>query len=124
MGAGRAHPLLGAVSAVGLFALAGIPPTAGFVGKFAVLQSCVQAGFVYTATAAAVGSAVGAYAYLRVLSVLFFRSSGRDVPCLQSPWLSVALSLSLLMTLLLGIAAESVWAWTKAALGAMVPYAA
>ena len=123
VGAARSHPLLAAMSAVGLFALAGIPPTAGFVGKFAILQACLHAGLLWTALAAAVASAVGAYAYLRVLNVLFFRSSGREVPCLRSPWLSVALAASLLLTLLLGIAAEPMWAFTRAALATLPPYA-
>jgi NADH-quinone oxidoreductase subunit N len=55
-----------------MFSLAGIPPTAGFYAKFAVLSAAVQAGQIWLAVVAVIFSLIGAFYYLRVVKLMYF----------------------------------------------------
>jgi len=65
-GLARRHPLLAAALGLFLLSLVGIPPLAGFVGKFYVFGAAVRAGYVWLAVIGVLNSAVAAYYYLRV----------------------------------------------------------
>ncbi len=69
-GLGRRHPGLAVVLGVMLLSLAGIPPTGGFLAKFAVLSAAVAAGRTGLAVAMAVASSIAIFYYLRVLVVM------------------------------------------------------
>ncbi|XKE45681.1 NADH-quinone oxidoreductase subunit NuoN [Halomonas organivorans] len=76
------HPYLAGVLTVSLLSLAGIPFTAGFVGKFYVLALGVEAGRWWLVGGVVLGSAIGLYYYLRVLVTLYLVEPGmrrRDV---------------------------------------------
>jgi NADH-quinone oxidoreductase subunit N len=60
------HPLLGLSIVLALFSLAGIPPMAGFFGKFTLLWAAAP-HLPYTTILALIGSVIGAFAYLRLL---------------------------------------------------------
>lgn len=115
-GVARQQPFLGAVAAICFFALAGMPPTAGFFGKFALLSACVRAEHTLVACIAALASAIGAYAYLKVLAVMFMRPMANEVPRLQAAWLSWALALSAGLTVYWGVAPEATFVWARQAL--------
>ncbi|WP_257668707.1 NADH-quinone oxidoreductase subunit N [Parapedobacter tibetensis] len=68
------HPLLACIFSAALLSLAGIPLTAGFVGKFFILAASLQAGFWMIAFVLVIGSVIGLYYYLRIISKMF---SGR-----------------------------------------------
>jgi NADH-quinone oxidoreductase subunit N len=70
-GMGYQHPALGAMLALFTLSLAGIPPTAGFMGKLFVLVATVQAGFAGLAAVAVVSSVISLYYYLRVVVVIY-----------------------------------------------------
>ncbi len=70
------RPYLTAVMTVMLLSLAGIPLTAGFIGKFYVALSGVAAGLWWLMGALVVGSAIGLYYYLRVVIAMFMPSPG------------------------------------------------
>jgi NADH-quinone oxidoreductase subunit N len=70
-GLGRRRPGLAAVLAVMLLSLAGIPPTGGFLAKFAVLGAAVSAGRNGLAMTMVLASAIAIYYYLRVLVTLY-----------------------------------------------------
>ena len=69
-GLGRRRPGLAVVLGVMLLSLAGIPPTGGFLAKFAVLSAAVAAGRTGLAIAMAVASSIAIFYYLRVLVVM------------------------------------------------------
>jgi NADH-quinone oxidoreductase subunit N len=71
-GLGRRQPLLAAAMAVFLFALAGIPLTSGFVGKFSVFYTAVQGNHLDLALLGAVASVAGMFYYLRVVWAMYF----------------------------------------------------
>ncbi|MCG6870947.1 MAG: NADH-quinone oxidoreductase subunit NuoN [Gammaproteobacteria bacterium] len=55
-----------------MFSMAGIPPTAGFFAKMAVIQAVIEAGQVWLAVVAVLFAVVGAYYYLRVVKLMYF----------------------------------------------------
>ena len=65
------RPVLTATLTVMLLSLAGIPLTAGFIGKFMVIKAAVDAGHWFLAGAIIVGSGIGLYYYLRVMIVMY-----------------------------------------------------
>ncbi len=73
-GIGWTHPFLGFVMTVAMLSLAGMPPFAGFLGKFYLFSAVVKTGYVGLAIIAALNSVVSLYYYLRVLVVMYFKT--------------------------------------------------
>src|SRR5690606_36614977 len=71
-------PLTGAVLAVSLFSLAGIPLTAGFFAKFVVLLSGVNEQLWLPVIVLVLTSVIGLFYYLRIISTLFASSPSPD----------------------------------------------
>jgi NADH-quinone oxidoreductase subunit N len=94
-GAGRRHPMAAFPFAIGVLSLLGMPPTAGFFGKYYVFSAAVQAGgpMIWVAVIGVLASAVGAYYYLKVIVYLFMREPQEDQPIavpMQSLYVTVA----------------------------------
>ena len=58
--------------AIYMFSLAGMPPFAGFIGKYYVFSSAIKAGYIVPAVVGILTSVVAAYYYLNVLVAMFF----------------------------------------------------
>ena len=71
-GLNRRSPWYAFLMMVLMLSLAGIPPTAGFYAKLAVLQAAVAAGHLWLAVAAVVFSLIGAFYYLRIVKLMYF----------------------------------------------------
>ena len=69
------HPVLALTLALFLLSLIGIPPTAGFAGKFYIFGAAVRSGYIWLAVIAVLNSAVAAYYYLRVVVYMYMRES-------------------------------------------------
>jgi len=69
----RRSPLLAVTLLVGVFALAGVPPFAGFVGKFALLKAALAKGHIALVIIAVVNSAIAIYYYLSIVREACFR---------------------------------------------------
>ena len=103
-GLGRRAPALAAAMALFMFALAGIPPTAGFVGKFYIFSAAVQSGYVGLAVIGVMTSLVSVYYYLRVVVVMYMREQEGEIPLApQSVPANVALMIAAAATLALGL---------------------
>lgn len=104
-GLGWKYPLTGVTMAVFMLSLAGIPPTAGFFGKFTLFSAAVREGHVGLVLVGVANTVVSVYYYLRVVMVLYL---GRPAPDPGLPRLDLGLKLPLLVTcgatLVLGIA--------------------
>ncbi len=72
-GLGRRRPALGIVMAVAMFSLIGIPPTAGFVGKYFLFGAAVAAELTWLAAIGVLTSVVSSYFYLRLVMMMFMR---------------------------------------------------
>jgi NADH-quinone oxidoreductase subunit N len=95
-GLAKRHPLGALLMLVFMVSLAGIPPTAGFVGKFYVFMSAVEAGMTWLAVVAVVFAAVSAYYYLRLVMVMYMREpeelTATSPRLVMSPTLSIVLA--------------------------------
>lgn len=67
IGLSRSKPMLALLMGVFMISLTGIPPTAGFIGKWLVFQATIDAGLVWLAVVGVVTSVVSAYYYVRVI---------------------------------------------------------
>ncbi len=72
-GLAKRQPLAAFLMLVFMVSLAGIPPTAGFIGKLYLLMAAVKGGLAWLAVVAVLFAAVGAYYYLRVVMVMYMR---------------------------------------------------
>jgi len=77
-GFGFKKPFLGVAMAICLFSLMGLPPTAGFAGKFYIFSGAVKAGYIWLAVIGVLNSAVSLYYYLRVMVSMYFRDPAED----------------------------------------------
>ena len=68
----RTNPLLAFFFAMLLFSLAGVPPLAGFFGKFYVFLAAIKAGLFTLAVIGVIASVIGAYYYLTIIKVMYF----------------------------------------------------
>jgi NADH-quinone oxidoreductase subunit N len=71
-GLSQNSPILAYAFAVILFSMAGIPPLAGFFGKFLIFEAAIAEGIYYLAIIGVLTSVVSAYYYLRIIKVMFF----------------------------------------------------
>jgi NADH-quinone oxidoreductase subunit N len=98
------YPLLAAAMAIFMFSLAGIPPTAGFVGKFYIFSAAVKAGYIGLAIIGVLNSALSVYFYLRVTVMMYMRNPEKEFARLDlSPAMVIALIIAVLGTLQMGI---------------------
>ncbi len=109
-GIGFRHPVLGGLLSLFLVSLAGVPPTAGFIGKFYLFGAAVRSGYVLLAVLGVLNSAVSAYYYLRPVVYMYMMSSPGEIPVPRAPRtaFSLALCASAAAVLLLGVAPRSV----------------
>ena len=97
-GLGRKHPVLAFAMMVFLLSLAGIPPLAGFFGKFYLFKLAIEQGFVTLTVLALLTSAVSAYYYLGVVSQMYFREpEGEAAPMGAGPVFIVTLACALVL---------------------------
>jgi NADH-quinone oxidoreductase subunit N len=103
-------PLTAGVMSLFLLALAGIPLTAGFTGKFAVFRAAIESGAWPLALVALLASAVAAFFYLRVIVLMYFSPPAADGPTVGVPGLptTIVLAITATATLALGIVPGSV----------------
>ena len=100
----RRSPLLALTLVVGMFALAGIPPFAGFMGKLALLKAALSRGHLLLVVVAVVNTAIGIYYYLGVVRETCCREPG-DSPPIVLDWPTRALCVMLMGgILILGVA--------------------
>ena len=118
-GLNRRHPWYAFLMLLIMFALAGIPPTAGFYAKLVVFQAAVAAGHVWLAVAAILLSLVGAFYYLRVVKLMYFDEPVAPSTVRPQPAGRVVLSANGLFLLLLGLLPQSLMAICAAAVPAL-----
>jgi NADH-quinone oxidoreductase subunit N len=107
-GLGRRSPIIATTFAFLLLALAGIPLTSGFTGKFAVFAAAEAGGAVALVVVGLVASAVAAFFYVRVIVLMFFSEPATDGPVVAraSVFTYAAIALGTAVTLVLGVAPQ------------------
>jgi NADH-quinone oxidoreductase subunit N len=102
----RKAPWLTVVMTIFLLSLGGIPPTAGFIGKFYLFAGLIETGnpwLVRLAVLAVVMSAVSLYYYIRFIRAMYIEPSTEPQPIKLAPSLQVALGVAALLVMLMGI---------------------
>ena len=79
-GLGRRHPLLAIMTAIIIGALAGLPLTAGFWGKFLAFKTAIDAGLWVPVSLGFIGVAAGFYYYFQIIRAMYWRSSLESEP--------------------------------------------
>jgi NADH-quinone oxidoreductase subunit N len=102
-GLSKKNRLAAFVMLVFMFSLTGIPPTAGFVAKFYIFMAAVESGLVWLAVVGVLFSAVSAYYYLRIVMVMYMKEPETQTPLTVSPAVTVALWVTTLAILGLGV---------------------
>jgi NADH-quinone oxidoreductase subunit N len=106
-GLAKRQPLAALLMLVFMVSLAGIPPSAGFIGKFYVFMAAVEAGLAWLAVVALIFAAVSAYYYMRVVMVMYMREpdpTAVDPPRLiASPALSIMLACAAAGVIIFGL---------------------
>jgi NADH-quinone oxidoreductase subunit N len=102
------YPLLAALLTIFMFALAGIPPFAGFFGKYFVFVSAIEANLTWLAIIGVISSAISAYFYLRVVVVMYFKSTDSPLEVEPSYQALLGIFISALLVLVMGIFPNSI----------------
>jgi NADH-quinone oxidoreductase subunit N len=101
-GLGFRRPALAAVFAIFLLSLGGIPPTAGFAGKFYIFSAAVEANLTPLAIIGILNSIVSLFFYLRVIRIMYVDEPSRQFGHLPRPTM-IALIVAAVGALLLGV---------------------
>lgn len=103
-GLGFKHPGLAVAMSLFMLSMAGIPPTAGFVGKFYIFSAAIKSGYIGLAVIGVINSVISVFYYLRIMVIMYMKEPTRDFnPLTLSPLIVVAVVLSVIGTLHLGI---------------------
>jgi NADH-quinone oxidoreductase subunit N len=98
-GLSKTSPAMAAVMAALMFSMAGIPPMAGFWGKFYVFMAAVNAGLYSLAIIGMLTSVVSAFYYLRIIKIMYFDEAGEAFDRSGSAALSVVMAVSTVVVL-------------------------
>lgn len=114
------HPSLAAAMAIFMLSLAGVPPLAGFMGKFYLFSAAVQADLTWLALVGVLNSVLSAFFYLRVIVVMYMQEAEEPKPLSLSWPLGIAVALAALGTLALGLWPSPLLDMAQQAIGALL----
>jgi NADH-quinone oxidoreductase subunit N len=121
-GLSRRAPFLALAMMLSLLSLAGIPPTAGFFGKFFIFRAAIDVGLWWLALIGILNAFIALYYYLGVIKVMYlYRSDDDEVKIPVSRASKVALGLTIFGIIYLGILAQRAFELTTIAAGALFP---
>ncbi len=112
-GLSRRNPWLALMMTIALLSLAGVPPAAGFFGKFFLFQAAVQSGLTWLAIVGVLNAIVALYYYLVVIKVMYVdRSPDEDKPIPVSRSYAWVMGITGIAVLLIGtVAAQPIFEW-------------
>jgi NADH-quinone oxidoreductase subunit N len=122
-GLGRRSPILAACLTIFLLSLIGIPLTGGFFAKFYVFSAALQADLIGLTIIGVINSAIAAYYYLRLIVVMYMRDARDEaaVPLAVPFALAIAVLISTVATLWLGILPGSVLDYARQSAADLLP---
>jgi NADH-quinone oxidoreductase subunit N len=119
-GLGRRAPITAFCMLIFMFALAGIPPTAGYIGKFVLFSSAIYSNLVWLAVLAILNSALSLYYYLRIVSYMYLKEpAGPKMP--EPMGYAAALVLTLIAVLWIGVFPQGFIDWAMQAAAVLLP---
>jgi NADH-quinone oxidoreductase subunit N len=114
-GLSKTHPTAAALMLVFMFSLTGIPPMAGFMGKFYLFMAAINAGYTWLVVVAVMFSAISAYFYLRIVMLMYMKEPKDAVELNSSPGMGLALAVTAAAVVLIGILPSTVVTFARLA---------
>jgi NADH-quinone oxidoreductase subunit N len=97
------HPVAAVLMLVFLLSLAGIPPTAGFIGKYFVFAAIIETQHTVLAVIAVLNAAVSMYFYLRIVVAMFMRDATEKTGLALSPGILTVMAIAGIFTMWVGV---------------------
>ena len=107
-GLANRSPVLAMLLSVIMFALAGLPPFAGFFGKYYVFIAAIKANLTWLAIIGVISSAISVYFYIRIIVLMYFRDAQTEFEIKNSNTGLLAVFISCLLVIILGITPGSI----------------
>ncbi|MCZ2115568.1 MAG: NADH-quinone oxidoreductase subunit N [Anaerolineae bacterium] len=118
-GLNHRSPFLALIMLVALLSLSGIPPTAGFFGKFFIFKAAIDSGLWWLALIAILNAFIGLYYYLTVIKYMYlYRSEDEAVAIPVSRAAKIGLAVSSILIIYLGVSANTAFELTRQAAAA------
>ena len=102
-GFSKTHPFLSMSLLILMFSMAGIPPLAGFFGKWLVFSAAVKSGLLALTIIGVLTSVVGAFYYLKIVKIIYFEDVESPIDQLENKTVNFILFLMILLTLGFGL---------------------
>lgn len=102
-GLSKRSPMLSAIMSICMLSLAGIPPMAGFAGKFYLFSGAIQSGYLWLALIGLIMSMVSVYYYLGVAKVMYIGENESELPVKTGSGGVIALWVCVIATIAIGI---------------------
>ncbi|HRC15730.1 MAG TPA: NADH-quinone oxidoreductase subunit N [Bacteroidia bacterium] len=101
-GLGKRKPFLSAALTISMLSMAGIPPFAGFFGKYYIFSEAIKAGHLWLVVLAVLNSIVGVYYYFKVILAMYTKQS-TDIGFTVKPAYGFVIAVCILLTILVGV---------------------
>jgi NADH-quinone oxidoreductase subunit N len=111
------HPVVSVLMLIFLLSLAGIPPTAGFIGKYFLFAAAIETNHNVLAVIAVINAAISMYFYLRIVVAMFMRDATEKTGLAMSPGLMTAMAVALIFTMWIGLYPDPFIAMARQAFG-------
>jgi NADH-quinone oxidoreductase subunit N len=108
------HPFAAFAMLLFMLSLGGIPPTAGFMGKFWLFSAAIESGYVWLAVIGVLNSAISLYYYVRVVVFMYLRKEIAGSEPTSTPALTFTLAAATVATIVLGIYPQWLFAIAEA----------
>ncbi|MEO6131072.1 MAG: NADH-quinone oxidoreductase subunit N [Saprospiraceae bacterium] len=101
-GLGKKNPFMAAMLTLSMLSLAGIPPLAGFLGKYYIFSEAIKNGYFWLTMIAIVASIIGVYYYFKVILAMYTQEAD-DVPVKPTPLYLMVMIVCVILSLVLGV---------------------
>ena len=102
-GLAKREPVLAFIMAVFMFSLAGIPPFAGFFGKYLLFVAAIESGYTWLTIVAVVSSVVSAYFYLGLVVKMYFTEPHKEHSHVSPGLAGITLFVTVAVSIVLGL---------------------
>ena len=108
------HPFAAFAMLLFMLSLGGIPPTAGFMGKFWLFGAAIESGYVWLAVIGVLNSAISLYYYIRIVVFMYLKKETTGSEPTTSPALASTLGVAVVATIVLGVYPQPLFEFAEA----------
>lgn len=114
-GFGYRSPIIATTFSIFLFSLVGLPPTAGFIGKFYIFSAVIDAGMIWLAVIGVINSVISLYYYVKIMRNMFIRGIDVKKEPVTASFTDISIVIILaFLTILFGVYFSPILNWTNA----------